>query len=599
MTVIRTAMLALLLLVSAVATFAQSERVGKSTASPDAIITVSVSAQGVRFTALGSIGQMRLEVFNPSGGTLYNSDFKAGSVQDWALQDQFGQPLPDGSYQCVVTFRDVSGRVGMKQGSVLVQGGQASLKLEEGGPVSAIEPEKRLAQIADDSTTAATLLAHNGSNGQVVSTRGGLGFSSGDFFAGQEVEHMRLTSQGNLGIGVNNPQAKLDVGGLIRTSEGVVFPDGSVQTTAFVASGQSLNEHARMGRGERVRSVTEVGKLSDFENEVLLATNGTLNKIARFAADGTSLVDSAIYEATGTVGIGTTSPAALLHTKSATAHDVYLENTKDLSIFFRAGLPNTVQLTAGTVVGQSALDISLATGKGLRMTTASVYGANDVFFQLNTNTADTNAFAVIESTNLKGLALSVAEARPLIFGVNRTERMRLNANGNFGIGTTNPQAKLDVAGDIQVSGNAVISGNIAAKYQDVAEWVPARQALAAGTVVSLDATLTNAVTASTRAYDSHVAGVVSAQPGVILGEGGAGKVLVATTGRVKVKVDATRHAIKIGDLLVTSGNSGMAMKSQPISVAGRRLHRPGTIIGKALEPLSKGQGEILVLLSLQ
>jgi hypothetical protein len=29
------------------------------------------------------------------------------------------------------------------------------------------------------------------------------------------------------------------------------------------------------------------------------------------------------------------------------------------------------------------------------------------------------------------------------------------------------------------------------------------------------------------------------------------------------------------------------------------MHRPGTIIGKALEPLDNGVGEILVLLSLQ
>ena len=96
-----------------------------------------------------------------------------------------------------------------------------------------------------------------------------------------------------------------------------------------------------------------------------------------------------------------------------------------------------------------------------------------------------------------------------------------------------------------------------------------------------------------------MAGVVSAEPGVILGVGGEGKLKVATTGRVKVKVDATRSPIKVGDLLVTSDAEGVAMKSEPVEVGGRKMHSPGTIIGKALEPLASGTGEILVLLSLQ
>jgi hypothetical protein len=68
---------------------------------------------------------------------------------------------------------------------------------------------------------------------------------------------------------------------------------------------------------------------------------------------------------------------------------------------------------------------------------------------------------------------------------------------------------------------------------------------------------------------------------------------------VKVKVDATAGAIQIGDLLVTGDKPGVAIKSQPVSIGGVQLHRPGTLIGKALEPLATGQGEILVLLSLQ
>jgi hypothetical protein len=93
--------------------------------------------------------------------------------------------------------------------------------------------------------------------------------------------------------------------------------------------------------------------------------------------------------------------------------------------------------------------------------------------------------------------------------------------------------------------------------------------------------------------------VFSAQPGVILGEAAASKAQIATTGRVKIRVDATRHSIAMGDLLVTSDKSGMAMKSEPLDLAGVKIHRPGTLIGKALEPLAQGEGEILVLLSLQ
>jgi cell shape-determining protein MreC len=144
-----------------------------------------------------------------------------------------------------------------------------------------------------------------------------------------------------------------------------------------------------------------------------------------------------------------------------------------------------------------------------------------------------------------------------------------------------------------------VDGNINAKYQDVAEWVPTTQKLAAGTVVILDPERRNHVLASTTSYDTAVAGVISEKPGLTLGEEGEDKALVATTGRVKVKVDATRGAIKIGDLLVTSDLEGVAMKSAPLDVGGVSLHRPGTIIGKALEPLAKGTGEILVLLSLQ
>lgn len=174
-----------------------------------------------------------------------------------------------------------------------------------------------------------------------------------------------------------------------------------------------------------------------------------------------------------------------------------------------------------------------------------------------------------------------------------------NASGRVGIGTATPTARLEVNGNVSVTGNVTATGNIAAKYQDVAEWVPAQQIYPAGTVLVLDTERTNHVRAAADAYDMHVAGVVTDMPGVILGEAGEDKIKVATTGRVKVKVDASERPVRVGDLLVTGKRLGTAMVSEPIAISGRQFHQPGTILGKALEPLSEGEGEILVLLSLQ
>jgi hypothetical protein len=152
---------------------------------------------------------------------------------------------------------------------------------------------------------------------------------------------------------------------------------------------------------------------------------------------------------------------------------------------------------------------------------------------------------------------------------------------------------------LDASGNLKVKGSVSANGLDLAEWVEASDDLAIGTVVVVDPTHLGGVTPSGRPYDTSVAGVVAAKPGLILGEEGKTKEMIATTGRVKVRVDATRHPVKAGDLLVTSSKPGTAMLSVPVQIGDVEMHRPGTLIGKALEPLASGEGEILVLLSLQ
>jgi hypothetical protein len=69
---------------------------------------------------------------------------------------------------------------------------------------------------------------------------------------------MRLTADGNVGIGITNPQVRLEVDGLIRASQGIVFPDG---TTQYSAASKTLGAKSTMpgqGIGSDTRGQAQV-----------------------------------------------------------------------------------------------------------------------------------------------------------------------------------------------------------------------------------------------------------------------------------------------------------------------------------------------------
>ncbi len=367
-------------------------------------------------------------------------------------------------------------------------------------------------------------------------------------------------------------------------------------------------EHRMTNRMERLSRgrVTRLVSLAAFALLSLCLPDATP---AQWVTNGSNISSAN----TGNVGVGNPSPYAKLTVGDPAKSDGRLAvegQDNATSILFNTGGANRGRITTL----QNGLHLQSYSGAFLR---------NDLFIRNDGNVGVGNVspyfkLTVGDPARYDGrLAIeSNDNATSILFNTGGTNRGRITTlenglhfqaysgafqrsdlfvrnDGSVGVGTTAPAAKLHVAGDIRVD------GNINAKYQDVAEWVPTTQKLSAGTVVVLDPGRPNHVLASKGSYDTAVAGVVSEKPGLTLGEAGDGKALVATTGRVKVRVDATRAPIKIGDLIVTSDLEGVAMKSEPVMVGGRRIHAPGTIIGKALEPLSGGTGEILVLLSLQ
>jgi hypothetical protein len=334
---------------------------------------------------------------------------------------------------------------------------------------------------------------------------------------------------------------------------------------------------------------------------------------AQWAASGNDIYTTN----SGNVGIGTASPQRKLHVVgSAEVGD----GTSWSGWMFNGGLSQSnnwrVKLLGNIQVeneGNASNYLMGNVGIGTTTPAARLYVAGGVYG--SPGNANQNAYALgaqsiaadnsiysygsICAQNLwgncqgpGGVVLGTSNASAAV-NIPSTGDVLFNNGSNVGIGTATPSSKLHVVG------NVTVDGNISAKYQDLAEWVPAADALAPGTVVILDASVPNSVVSSTRSYDTHVAGVVSASPGIVLGDAGQDRVKVATVGRVKVHVTTSNGPIQIGDLLVTSDQEGTAMRSEPIDVAGRKFHQPGTIIGKALEPLDQGDGDILVLLSLQ
>ncbi len=365
------------------------------------VITGTALAERLRFTAPNTVVQMQLQIYADSGQLLFDVTSK-GNVLDWTLQDGGGEHLVPGSYLCVVTVKSLSGKISQRIGSALVQEKQVELQRVDETRLSAaqlqaigpLEENGALTILKAVEVEASTVLANDGKEGQLIRDRGALSFRIGDFFSGADKEQMRLTEEGNLGVGTANPKARLDVAGMIRAREGFQFSDGS---TLKVNDKGVLTHTSADGTGPSALSSTQ-------------------NRIAKFTDNAGTVGDSVAID-TGTGLQLTAAPSGAVDTNL-----LYLNSTN-----------GTTGVLAGNVPSYGA--------------------ANGPFFAMRGNTfttiANQRGLFTIAAGNVSS---PVGDDGSVKFNTgNDLLRMIIKPSGKVGIGVSNPLTLLDVGGDINTS----------------------------------------------------------------------------------------------------------------------------------------------------
>ncbi len=254
------------------------------------LVAVTALKDQVRLTALALTQRIRLEVLSQTGETLYDSDFHPGNRLEWEVKDQQGSELRDGLYGCLVTVADLNGQMSQRRAIFRVKAGSVSFDTMNREPAAAAsEEQENLTILLADEPSPFTLVSHDGKEGWIESASGGLSLHAGSLSRSRDViPHLRLTPEGNVGIGVEEPTAKLDVAGLIRTSEGILFPDGTVLRTATplmgfaVASGVpgAVEVGASQGSSALRQRLPGQGPLADrFVGERRTLSSGSVGRV--------------------------------------------------------------------------------------------------------------------------------------------------------------------------------------------------------------------------------------------------------------------------------------------------------------------------------
>jgi len=332
--------------------------------------------------------------------------------------------------------------------------------------------------------------------------------SNGIFFRMNGSDVVKFAADGNVGIGTTNATAKLESyfasnaltinylatnlnGNSPIPTYGFSVTDGSAETRSIKA-GIGYERHETNGRG------------------TLHFYNRTTNDTASISGNRSSAGDIKMsLNNDGNVGIGITSPTSLLHLAGVGGDGVaFLRIAGTASDAFNWGSSVMYANLAATetainLIGkaQSQYNCSyigyrhVADGSALNMLSLGLYAADHLVNILGNGNVGIGSTAPNDKLDVVGrvyayryIAVSSNASLPAYatdtntgmfnaatnqigFSISSAEKVRIDSNGNVGIGTTVPGKKLDVEGIVRTRGASGTGGfEIGAATTGAAKW---------------------------------------------------------------------------------------------------------------------------------
>lgn len=273
-------------------------------------------------------------------------------------------------------------------------------------------------------------------------------------FITNNTEKMRLTTAGKLGVGTNNPMGMVTVQEEYLGQTIGVFAGGTLP--GFV----HYNDTDWVG----ISTIDRDGITGGNDKDGMIYWGDDANDNLRFS--------KMVYSATGGGG----------HTRT--------------DYMFMDGNTGNIGINNNTPTAR--LDV-ISNNNGVLAARGGHFGDESQIRALGTN-GSWNAgysFAATNTTNRASINMAVANG-DMFFntgGATPSERMRILNNGNVGIGTTTPTAKLDIAGAVKITdGTQGVGRKLTSDATGQASWQPAPSdnvssdvtlALAAGTATTL------------------------------------------------------------------------------------------------------------------